>query len=75
MFDQYSFISYLQELKRKFHKLILFLDRAQNSSSNLIGYIYQSGYNKFNLCNLHDPRGQAVRGKDEAVIQQMKHML
>ena len=28
-FDQHSFISYLQELKRKFHKLmILFLDRA-----------------------------------------------
>jgi len=27
-FDQYSFISYLRELKRKFHKLILFLDRA-----------------------------------------------
>ena len=27
-FDQYSFISYLGELKRKFHKLILFLDRA-----------------------------------------------
>jgi transposase len=27
-FDQYSFISYLQQLKRKFHKLILFLDRA-----------------------------------------------
>jgi hypothetical protein len=27
-FDQYSFISYLQELKRKFHKFILFLDRA-----------------------------------------------
>jgi transposase len=26
--DQHSFISYLQELKRKFHKLILFLDRA-----------------------------------------------
>jgi len=28
VFDQYSFISYLQQLKRKFHKLILFLDRA-----------------------------------------------
>jgi transposase len=27
-FDQHTFISYLQELKRKFHKLILFLDRA-----------------------------------------------
>ncbi|MGA7042291.1 MAG: transposase, partial [Nitrososphaeraceae archaeon] len=27
-FDQYSFISYLRELKRRFHKLILFLDRA-----------------------------------------------
>jgi DDE superfamily endonuclease len=29
-FDQHSFISYLQELKRKFHKLLilLFLDRA-----------------------------------------------
>jgi len=27
-FDQDSFISYLRELKRKFHKLILFLDRA-----------------------------------------------
>ena len=27
-FDQYSFISYLRELKGKFHKLILFLDRA-----------------------------------------------
>jgi transposase len=27
-FDQYSFISYLGELKRRFHKLILFLDRA-----------------------------------------------
>jgi transposase len=27
-FDQYSFISYLRELKRKFHKLILFLDIA-----------------------------------------------
>jgi transposase len=27
-FDQYSFISYLGELKRKFHKMILFLDRA-----------------------------------------------
>ena len=27
-FDQYSFISHLQQLKRKFHKLILFLDRA-----------------------------------------------
>jgi transposase len=27
-FDQYSFISYLQQIKRKFHKLILFLDRA-----------------------------------------------
>ena len=27
-FDQYSFISYLRELKAKFHKLILFLDRA-----------------------------------------------
>lgn len=27
-FDQYSFISYLKELKRKFHKLILFLDRS-----------------------------------------------
>src|SRR5690242_11459895 len=27
-FDQYSFISYLREIKRKFHKLILFLDRA-----------------------------------------------
>jgi len=26
--DQYSFISYFRELKRKFHKLILFLDRA-----------------------------------------------
>jgi transposase len=28
VFDQYSFISYLPELKGKFHKLILFLDRA-----------------------------------------------
>jgi transposase len=27
-FDQYSFILYLRELKAKFHKLILFLDRA-----------------------------------------------
>jgi DDE superfamily endonuclease len=27
-FDQYSFISYLWKLKRRFHKLILFLDRA-----------------------------------------------
>ncbi|MGB6628341.1 MAG: transposase, partial [Nitrososphaeraceae archaeon] len=27
-FDQYSFISCLRELKRKFHKVILFLDRA-----------------------------------------------
>jgi DDE superfamily endonuclease len=27
-FDQYSFISYLGQLKRRFHKLILFLDRA-----------------------------------------------
>ena len=27
-FDQYSFISSLRELKRRFHKLILFLDRA-----------------------------------------------
>src|SRR2546423_2030749 len=27
-FDQDSFISYLRELKRKFHRLILFLDRA-----------------------------------------------
>ena len=27
-FDQHFFISYLRELKRKFHKLILFLDRA-----------------------------------------------
>jgi hypothetical protein len=27
-FDQHTFISYLRELKRKFHKLILFLDRA-----------------------------------------------
>ena len=27
-FDQYSFISYLRELKRKFHRSILFLDRA-----------------------------------------------
>ena len=27
-FDQYSFISHLQQLKRKFHKLILFIDRA-----------------------------------------------
>jgi transposase len=27
-FDEYSFISYLGELKRKFHKMILFLDRA-----------------------------------------------
>ena len=27
-FDQDSFISYIRELKRKFHKLILFLDRA-----------------------------------------------
>jgi DDE superfamily endonuclease len=27
-FDQTSFISYLGELKRKFHKMILFLDRA-----------------------------------------------
>jgi hypothetical protein len=27
-FDQYSFISYLRELKAKYHKLILFLDRA-----------------------------------------------
>ncbi|MBV9176718.1 MAG: transposase [Nitrososphaeraceae archaeon] len=28
MFDQYSFIYYLRELKIKFHKLILFLDGA-----------------------------------------------
>jgi DDE superfamily endonuclease len=27
-FNQYSFISYLGELKRKFRKMILFLDRA-----------------------------------------------
>jgi DDE superfamily endonuclease len=31
-FDQYSFISYLRELKRKFHKLILFLESATTSS-------------------------------------------
>jgi transposase len=37
-FDQYSFISYLGELKRKFHKLILFLDRApQHYRSKRVG--------------------------------------
>jgi hypothetical protein len=33
-FDRYSFISYLRELKRKFHKLILFLDRAPQHCSS-----------------------------------------
>ena len=33
-FDQYSFISYLRELKGKFHKLILFLDRAPQHCSS-----------------------------------------
>ena len=36
-FDQYSFISYLRELKAKFHKLILFLDRApQHCHSKIV---------------------------------------
>ena len=30
-FDQYSFISYLRELKAKFHKLILFLDKHHST--------------------------------------------
>jgi hypothetical protein len=33
MFDQYSFISYLKELIRKFHKLILFLDKHCRSQT------------------------------------------
>jgi ATP sulfurylase len=42
-FDQHSFISYLQELKRKFHKLlILFLDRApqHRRSQRVKAYIH-----------------------------------
>jgi len=35
-FDQHSFISYLQELKRKFHKLVLFLDRAPPQYYNIV---------------------------------------
>jgi transposase len=36
-FDQYSFISYLRELKGKFHKPILFLDRApQHCRSKIV---------------------------------------
>ena len=73
-FDQYSFISYLRELKGKFHKLILFLDRApQHCRSKRVKAYLEKNNDVMTVEYL--PRGSSELGAVEECWRQGKDNL
>jgi transposase len=79
-FDQYSFISYLREPKRKFHKLlILFLDRAspQHCRSKRVGAYLERNNDHVMTVEYYLPKGSPEfttveecwkQGKDDLLV-------
>jgi transposase len=79
-FDQYSFISYLREPKRKFHKLlILFLDRAspQHCRSKRVGAYLEINNDHVMTVEYYLPKGSPEfttveecwkQGKDDLLV-------
>ena len=79
-FDQHSFISYLQELKRRFHKLILYLDRAPPQhcrSKRVRAYLERNNNDDVMIVEYYLPKGSpelsAVeecwkQGKDDLLV-------